>query len=70
MREKPVKWKIKMRLRKLFQTKSKRNVLLIQCDGFAQSISGRQTAGRVLTHAPRNSTVEAFPSCPRMYRVM
>jgi hypothetical protein len=32
------------------------------CDGFAQGL-----AGRVLTHAPRNSIVEAFPPCPRKY---
>jgi hypothetical protein len=37
------------------------------CDGFAQGITGRQAAGHVLVHAPRNSTVEAFPSCPRMH---
>jgi hypothetical protein len=40
------------------------------CDGFAQGIAGWQTTGRVLAHAPRNNTVEAFPSCLRMYRVM
>jgi hypothetical protein len=31
----------------------------IKIDGFVQGIAGRQTAGRVLAHAPRNSTVEA-----------
>jgi hypothetical protein len=36
-------------------------------DGFPQGIAGRQTAGRVIAHAPCNSTVEAFPLCPRMY---
>jgi hypothetical protein len=36
--------------------------LLTNCDGFAQRI-----AGRVLAHAPRNITLEAFPSCPRMH---
>jgi hypothetical protein len=29
------------------------------CDGFAQGIAERQTAGRVVVHAPCNSTVEA-----------
>jgi hypothetical protein len=32
------------------------------CDGFAQDIAGRRPS------APRNKTVEAFPSCPRRYR--
>jgi hypothetical protein len=37
------------------------------CHGFPQGIAGRQAAGCVLVHVPRNSTVEAFPSCPRMH---
>jgi hypothetical protein len=31
------------------------------------ALLGGGPGGRVLAHAPRNSTVEVFPSCPRMY---
>jgi hypothetical protein len=33
-----------------------------------RALLGGGPVGRVLAHAPRNSTVEVFPSCPRMYR--
>jgi hypothetical protein len=31
------------------------------------ALLGGGPGGRVLAHAPRNSTVEVFPSCPRMH---
>jgi hypothetical protein len=44
------------------------NSILKYCDGFAQGIFGRRPGGHILAHAPRGSTVEVFPSCPRMDR--
>jgi hypothetical protein len=43
---------------------------LMYCDRFAQGIAGQQPGGHILTHAPRNNSVEVFPSCPRMGRAI